>query len=266
MADNLDSRTFTDRFINLPMTPVANHAGAPMLCRAGAILRIQLNRPEEHNRLDPTDVDGLQVLLDQVAVDRSIRALVFTGSGDRTFSSGYTLQAITSELDQRFEHMLDTLEALPQITLVAFNGSVYGGATDLALCCDLRLGPPGMRMFMPAARFAMHYYPGGLRRYVNKLGLSAASKLFLTGMTVESDEMLRIGFLTEIIAREQLVQRTEEYLAAIDLTDASVVGLMKKHLRQVAERTVDYAELEQVYQRSLVSDELKSRLGALLKR
>ncbi len=229
------------------------------------MLRIQLNRPKEHNRLDPADVDALQALFDQVGVDASIRAIVITGTGERSFSSGYTLQAITSELDQRFERMLDCLESLPQITLVAFNGSVYGGATDLALCCDLRLGIPGMRMFMPAARFAMHYYPGGLRRYVNKLGLSAASKLFLTGMTIESEEMLRIGFLTELVTRPQLAARTEEYLAALDLTDARVVGLMKQHLREVAERTVDYSKLEAQYQQSLVSVELKSRLGALLK-
>ncbi len=266
MADSPATNTLLERFKGVPINPVASHEGAPLFGRAGGIMLIQLNRPEQHNRLDPADVDGLQVLLDKLATDRSIRALVITGSGDRTFSSGYTLQAIASELDKRFERMLDSLESLPQVTLVAFNGSVYGGATDLALCCDLRLGVPGMRMFMPAARFAMHYYPGGLRRYVNKLGLSAASKLFLTGMTIESEEMLRIGFLSELVAREALSHRTEEYLAAIELTDAAVVGMMKTHLRQVAERTVDYTNLEQVYQSSLASDELKNRLGAMLKR
>ena len=266
MADNSATQTLLVRFKDVPLVPVASHEGAPVFCRVGGFMLIQLNRPAQHNRLDPADVDGMQVLLDQLAADRSIRALVITGSGDRTFSSGYTLQAIASELDKRFERMLDSLESLPQVTLVSFNGSVYGGATDMALCCDLRLGVPGMRMFMPAARFAMHYYPGGLRRYVNKLGLSAASKLFLTGMTIESDEMLRIGFLNEIVARDGLAHRTEEYLAAIEMTDAAVVGMMKAHLRQVAERTADYANLEQVYQRSLASDELKNRLGAMLKR
>ncbi len=257
--------SLNSRFEGLPQSAIAQHPGAPLLCRAGAVLRIQLNRPAEHNRLDPADVDALQQLFDQVAVDATVRAIVVTGAGERSFSSGYTLQAITSELDQRFERMLDALESLPQITLVAFNGSVYGGATDLALCCDLRLGIPGMRMFMPAARFAMHYYPGGLRRYVNKLGLSAASKLFLTGMTIESEEMLRIGFLTETVAPAHLASRIEEYLVAIDLTDPTVVSQMKKHLREIAERTVDYTRLEAVYQQSLGSSELKTRLGALLK-
>lgn len=253
-----------DRFADVTPVAIAPHEGAPLLLRSGAVLQIRLNRPAEHNRLDPADIDALSALLEQIKTDAGVRTLLFTGTGDRSFSSGYTLHAITSELDQRFERMLDLLEDLPQITLVAFNGSVYGGATDLALCCDLRIGLPGMRMFMPAARFALHYYPGGLRRYVNKLGLSAASKLFLTGMTVDANELLRIGFLNEIASRETLSERVETYLAAIDLTDATVVGQMKRHLRQIAERSVDYSELDAAYLQSLSSHELRTRLTRLL--
>lgn len=260
----MTSSNTVDRFANVPSTPIASHKGAPLMLRAGAVLQIRLNRPDEHNRLDPADVDALSELLERVRIDPSIRAVLFTGTGERSFSSGYTLHAITSELDQRFERMLDLLEDLPQITLVAFNGSVYGGATDLALCCDLRIGQPGMRMFMPAARFALHYYPGGLRRYVNKLGLSAASKLFLTGMTIDADEMLRIGFLNEVVSREVFSERVEAYLEAIDLTDRNVVAQMKRHLRQIAERSVDYSQLDAAYLMSLGSDELRGRLSRLL--
>ena len=77
--------------------------------------------------------------------------------------------------------------------------AIYGGATDLALCCDLRIGVSTSRMFMPAARFGLHYYADGLRRYVSRLGPTAARKLMLTGCTIEADEMLRIGFLTDLV-------------------------------------------------------------------
>ena len=62
----------------------------------------------------------------------------------------------------RFEDMLDALESLDIPTLCALNGSAYGGGTDLALACDFRIGVRGCRLFMPAARFGLHYYPGGL--------------------------------------------------------------------------------------------------------
>ncbi len=246
--------------------PIAGHAGAPLMARAGGVVRLTLNRPAEHNRLDPADVDALNALLPALACDSGVRALVITGTGDKTFSSGYTLQAIVSELDARFERMLDTLENLPIPTIAVFNGSVYGGATDLALCCDFRVGFDGMRMFMPAARFGLHYYPGGMRRYVSRLGLNAAKKLFLTAMTLDSGEMLRIGFLTDCVARDRVEACAGEYLSAIAQTEPQVVAGMKRHLNQLAEGVDDEAGQRAAYEASLASPELHARLERLLKR
>lgn len=229
------------RFDGLAATPIADHEGAPLLQRADGFARITLNRPAEHNRLDPADVDALLTLLATMR-DAPPQALVIAGKGDRTFSSGYTLHAIIDELDSRFERMLDALETLPCTTIAALGGSVYGGATDLALCCDLRIGVSGIRMFMPAARFGLHYYPGGLRRYVARLGLSAASRLMLTAMTIETEEMLRIGFLSEVVARDALDDRIETCLEAIALTEPKVVAQMKAHLLALARRRADEPE------------------------
>jgi len=98
-----------DRFAGAACEPLAPHAGAPLVQRAGDLLRLTLNRPAEHNRLDPADVDALLALFERLAADGTTRAMVITGTGGRTFSSGYTLQAIAEELDARFERMLDAL-------------------------------------------------------------------------------------------------------------------------------------------------------------
>lgn len=260
----------TRRFDAVAPEPIAAHAGAPLLQRAGDCVRITLNRPAEHNRVDPADVDALLPLLAGMH-EAPPRALVIAGAGERTFSSGYTLHAIVDELDSRFERMLDLVETLPCPTVAAIGGSVYGGATDLALCCDLRIGVPGIRMFVPAARFGLHYYPGGLRRYVARLGLSAASRLMLTAMTIEADEMLRIGFLGEIAERAALEDRVEARLAEIDQTEPRVVAQMKRHLLALAQRRADepeaialQASMAQATADSLRSPELRARLQARL--
>lgn len=260
----------TGRFDTIPATPIADHSGAPLLQRDGAFLRITLNRPAEHNRLDPADVDALAALLDDLHRTPP-KALVITGAGERSFCSGYTLQAIIDELDSRFERMLDSLEALPCVTIAALNGGLYGGATDLALCCDVRIGVPGMRMFMPAARFGLHYYPGGLRRYIARLGLPAASKLMLTAMTVETDELLRIGFIGEAVERDALAARVDAYLQSIETTEPTVVARMKAHLIALAQRHADepealalHASMAQATSDSLRSPELRARLAKLL--
>lgn len=268
--------TRADRFACLPAEPVGEHAGAPLLQRTGGFARLTLNRPDEHNRLDPADIDALAALFERLAAPapaEPLRALVITGAGDRTFSSGYTLHAILEELDTRFERMLDALETLPFPTIAALNGSVYGGATDLALACDIRIGVPGARLFMPAARFGLHYYPGGLRRYVARLGLPAATKLMLTAMTIEAQEMLRIGFLTECVERAALDARVDDYLEHIGRTEPRVVAQMKAHLQALAQHPAGtpqaaalQASMRDAYEASLRSDELRRRLQALLDR
>ncbi|MFA7666213.1 MAG: enoyl-CoA hydratase/isomerase family protein [Burkholderiaceae bacterium] len=257
----------TRRFHEAPILPLADHDGAPLIQRTPGFVKLTLNRPAEHNRLDPADVDAMSALFRELASDPAMRGLVITGTGEKTFSSGYTLQALVDELDARFENMLDALEALPFITIAMFNGGIYGGATDMSLCCDLRLGTPGLKMFMPAAKIGLHYYPGGLRRYVSRLGLPAATKLMLTAATIESDEMLRIGFMTEMHPREALEARVDALLDQIGRNEAVVVAKMKRHMHDLAHAGMPaelFVQINSDYRASVESPELRARLDAVL--
>jgi enoyl-CoA hydratase/carnithine racemase len=237
-------------------------ADTPQLAIAGPRATITLRRPDEHNRIDPADPEVMLAHFAEITGDPAIRLLVITGMGSRTFSSGYTIAAIRGELDDRFERMLDTLESLPLPVVCALNGSAYGGAIDLALCCDFRIGVRGSRMFMPAAKFGLHYYPGGLRRYVTRLGLSAAKKLFLTAMAVDAEEMRRIGFLTELVDADKLEAEVARYADALVACEPAVVASMKTFLNQIAEGSIDLPAQRAAYAKFLASDELAKRLAA----
>ncbi len=238
---------------------------APSLNIEGARATIRLRRPLEHNRIDPSDLAILLDHFEQARSNKDVRVLVVTGTGHKTFSSGYTVAAIREHLDDRLERVLDTLESLPLPVVCALNGSVYGGAIDLALCCDFRIGVKGSRMFMPAAKFGLHYYPGGLRRYVTRLGLNSAKRLFLTAQAMDADEMLRIGFLTELVAMDELEPAVARYVDALVECEPRVVALMKLHLNQTADGNIDITAQRAAYEQSLRSEELARRLQAIAK-
>ncbi|MGH8712367.1 MAG: enoyl-CoA hydratase/isomerase family protein [Casimicrobiaceae bacterium] len=242
------------------MTPGGTD-GPPTLDVTGAVATIRLRRPAEHNRIDPDDVAILRGYLESPALYPGARALVFTGTGDATFSSGYTLGAIVERLDRSFEALLDTVEQFPLPTICALNGSVYGGATDLALCCDFRLGVRGSRMFMPAAKFGLHYYPGGLRRAVEALGAAQAKRMVLTAQTLDAEEMLRIGFLTELVDRDALGARVAAYVAALGECEPGVVRSMKRQIRAIVAGDRANAASRASYEASLASAELRRRLA-----
>jgi enoyl-CoA hydratase/carnithine racemase len=238
-----------------------NADGVPTLEVAGRIATIRLRRPAEHNRIDPDDVAIIRGYLDADKLYPDAKALVFTGTGETTFSSGYTVDAIVGRLDSNFEELLDAIEQLSLPTICALNGSVYGGATDLALCCDFRIGVRGSRMFMPAAKFGLHYYPGGLRRAVAALGATQAKRIFLTAQTIDSEEMLRIGFLTELVDRRELPGRIQSYAAALAECEPGVVRSMKRQIDAIVAGDRSASQSRVAYEASLASEELRRRLA-----
>jgi enoyl-CoA hydratase/carnithine racemase len=237
----------------------------PLLEIRGHCATITLNRPSQHNRMDPDDLPVLISHLGTCTAHPAINVVVITATGNKTFSAGYTFDAILNRLEDRLlETFFDALEVCPKLTIAALRGSVYGGATDLALCCDIRLGVRGSRLLMPAATIGLHYYPQGMRRYVQRLGHTAASQLFLSASPIDAETMLRIGFLTELMDPNELDSRVEHYSALAASNAFEAVTLMKQSLRELAGALVPPA-LEQRYMHTLRSPELAARLAKLRK-
>jgi len=233
----------------------------PLLTIADAIATLRLNRPAQANRIEPGDLPVLMAHCQRIAQDPDIRAVILTGTG-KHFSAGYDLTSILQNVEEDpqarhavnpFGTMVDAVEALPQPVICALNGGVYGGATDLALACDLRLGVPHARMFMPAARLGLHYYLNGMRRYVSRLGFNAAKRLFLFAENMDAEQMLRTGFIDRIVPADQIdATAREAALAAASMAPLAVRG-MKSALNALAQDRLDpahFADTETVCLRS----------------
>jgi enoyl-CoA hydratase/carnithine racemase len=218
-------------------------SSTPILRIEGRRATISLNRPAHLNRIEPDDIVALNEMLDRIEHDPAIRVVVLTGTG-RAFSSGYHIgdlatrqsaPAAGSEADgeRPFERLTNKLENLRVPTICRLNGSLYGGATDLALCCDFRIGVEGMEMFMPAARLGLHYHRSGLIRFVTRLGLGPEKRLFLTARTFSATELLEIGYLDEIATPEQLDVRVDALADLLASHSPSAVQGMKCSLNEM---------------------------------
>lgn len=244
--------------------------GLPTLDVAGGVATIQLNRPSVHNRVEPEDLVELNRLMDQAEADPAVRVLVLTGTG-RSFSSGFNIGKLDGARgddggDGSFERTADRLERFALPTICALNGGVYGGSTDLALACDFRIGVEGMSMIMPAAKLGLHYYAGGMRRYVARLGLGAAKRLFLTASRQDTAELLRIGYLDEAVAPDQLQTRVAELAAVLAANAPIAVQGMKHCLNDIARGEPDFAMIAANQKRSRESADLAEGRAAWLEK
>jgi enoyl-CoA hydratase len=247
----------------------ATDASVPLLDVVGARATIRLNRPKHLNRLQPDDLDELLKLFDRIEADPAIRVLVLTGTG-RAFSSGYDLGSVaeraTNAPEQTagsaFEVVVNRLEDLAVPTICRLNGGVYGGSTDLALACDFRIGVDSCEMFMPAARLGLHYYKGGIQRYVSRLGVDNAKRLFLTAERIGAAEMLRIGYLTATAPPEALDEEVDKLASVLAGNAPVAMRGMKRAINEFARGRLDEEGADRRHRDSMRSAEIKEGISA----
>ena len=247
-----------------------NDASPPLLERQGACATIRLNRPKHLNRLQAEDLDVLLKLFAEIEADPALRVLVLTGTG-RAFSAGYDLNSVseraTSEVEQKsagsaFEVMVNRLEDIGIPTICRLNGGVYGGSTDLALACDFRIGIDTCEMFMPAARLGLHYYKSGIARYVARLGLDNAKRLFLTAEKIGAPEMLRIGYLTSVVPAEALDEEVGRLAALLAGNAPIAMRGMKQTIHEISRGKLDEEAADRRARDSMRGEEIKEGIRA----
>jgi enoyl-CoA hydratase len=230
-------------------------AGSPTLhINSSGVATLQLQRPQHLNRLHRADLHVLQkhvLHLQQLSSSTTVRAVLLASTG-RVFSSGFHLNELAetepgagpSSADPHlFAHTVDALHALPLPTVARLHGPVYGGATDLALACDFRVGVHGMVLHMPAAKLGLHYYASGLQRYVHTLGLNATKRLFLLSPTVGAEELLALGYLTHLVAPAELEDTVAELTSTLCAHAPLAVQGMKLSINEIASGSLDTAAL-----------------------
>ncbi len=227
---------------------------APLLVAiADGRATVTLNRPAMHNRLDTADLEALDGALRHIDANPEVRVVVLTANG-RSFCAGYDLGSLAAgaageaPVTERFSFaaLIDRLEAMRAPTIAALNGGVYGGGTDLGLACDFRIGVAQTRIMMPAGQIGLHYYASGIRRYVTRMTPGAAKRLFLLGETLDAAEMLRVGYLDEIVPDLAALRARVDAIATLlaNAPSADVIQSMKRAINRIADANMDPAEAD----------------------
>ncbi len=190
---------------------------------------ITINRPEVRNALNMGVFQALHGILDDAAKDQGIRAVVVTGSGT-TFAAGADINELLS-MDSaegwtasKFSHsVLNRLERLGKPSIAAMNGPALGGGLELALACTLRFASSEAKMGFPELGLGIVPGFGGSQRLIRTVGPALAADLLLRRRMVGAEEAKALGLVSEVIARDQIVDAALS--AARDLAALSPVAV-----------------------------------------
>lgn len=233
------------------MSDVFAQASAPVLAIEDGVATITLNRPAHRNKLENGDLQTLLDHFETLERDAGVRVLVLTahtaGQPRPVFCAGFDIGGFdeSGHGSTFFEQIPDRLASLRPITICALNGSVYGGATDIVLACDLRIGLEGVEWRMPATALGLHYYPSGLQRYVSRFGVLAAKRAFLTARPFGMAQLQALG-LFEAVSDAAGWDATLEALVQDVLALAPLaVQETKRSLNEIAQGNYDEHRLRE---------------------
>jgi len=235
------------------------------LCIDNAIATITLNIPERHNSLDVDNIDQFLQHLNSIDNNPDLRVLIITGAGDKTFCAGAALNQLGSgNFDgDKFTEIPDQISTLKIPSICAFNGSAYGGGTEIGVACDFRIGIKPMRLFVPPARIGLCYPVNGIERYVNTLGLSTTKRLLLASEDFYGPELLNIGYLTHLVERDELLATTQQLAERMAGYAPLALQAMKQVCNQVANGCYLREEAQEIAEACNSSEDLQEGFLAM---
>ncbi len=225
--------------------------GIPRLAIDGAIATVTLRRPSQRNSLTDEDLHALLDHFAAIDADPAIRVVVLRARTDGqprpVFSAGYDLGGFDGDGHGPglFEQIPDRLERLRPVTICSLGGSVYGGSTDLVLACDFRIALAGGEWRMPACALGLHYYPSGLRRYVERMGLAGARRAFLRAEVMPFESLQVFALFEQLLPADEIDAAVAALAARIVSLAPMAVQGTKQSLLDFAAGTVDPATMRE---------------------
>lgn len=214
--------------------------------REGPLLITTMTNPPR-NLLNAPMVEELHTVIDGIAGDPAVRALVLTGGADGIFITHYDVGELSNISDyvrtqaqpqseaappQRELHGLNRLTlklaALPQPVIAAVNGTAMGGGCELALSCDFRIMARRGVIGLPEVRVGILPGAGGTQRMTRLIGAARALELMLLGQAVDADTAARLGLVHRAVDEGALMSETLAFANELASRPPQAVALIKQ--------------------------------------
>ncbi|GEB59659.1 enoyl-CoA hydratase/isomerase family protein [Streptomyces gardneri] len=208
------------------------------------IATVVIANPAKRNAMSAAMWRALPGVLDRLAADRAVRALVLTGEGD-TFCAGADISTLREPGDEQQSLAVraeEALAAFPKPTLAAVRGFCVGGGSQLAAACDLRFAEEGARFGITPSKLGIVYPSSSTRRLTALVGPSTAKYLLFSGELMDTERALRTGFVDEVHPAGELDKRVAEFARVLVSRSLLTQAAAKEFADGRADRDAHWAE------------------------
>ncbi len=185
---------------------------------------VTFNRPQARNALTFAMYERLAEICNQANEDRSVKAILITGGGDKAFAAGTDIsqfRAFDKEQDaldyeERIDRVTNAIERCRVPTIAAIHGACTGGGAGIAACCDLRIASRSMKYGFPVARTLGNCLsPSSYARQVYLFGPALVKDIVFRARLIEADEALARGLVSELLEDQAALMARAEKIARL---------------------------------------------------
>lgn len=213
--------------------------------RRGRVALITINRPEKRNALNIKMRQEGAAALEELRADDEVRAVVFTGAGDKAFIAGADIAefaertAITQRDVMTERSLFNAIDTFPKPVIAMINGYCLGGGCELALACDLRIASETASFGQPEINLGIIPGGGGTQRLTHLVGEGKAMELILTGDIIDAKTAYMLGLVNLVVPAADLEAKTMEIAGRIAEKSPVALRMAKEAVKTASRATLD---------------------------
>ena len=198
---------------------------------------ITLNNPRKHNALSTSLIDELCAALEEMLLDQ-VRAVILRARPRVTvFSSGHDVGELPTNrrdpltYNDPLRRLIRIIELFPAPVIAMVEGSVWGGACELVMSCDLIVACEDSTFAVTPAKLGMPYNISGVQNFLNTGGMPLCKEMLFTAQPIEVKRLVDQGIVSHAVPRERLEDLTMWMAEQIANNSPLVISLLKEELR-----------------------------------
>jgi len=236
---------------------------------------VTFNRPQARNALTFAMYERLAQICEEANKDRSVKAILITGGGDKAFAAGTDISQFRTfdkeqdalDYEARIDRVMNAIERCRVPTIAAINGACTGGGASIAACCDLRIASRSIKYGFPVARtlgncLSMTSYA----RLVYLVGPSLVKDIVFQARLIEADEALAKGLVMELCGDQAALLRKAEEIARTVASHAPLTLQATKEAILRLRPSVKHGEGNDLVLMCYMSEDFREGMAAFLKK
>lgn len=217
------------------------------------ILTVMINRPKSYNSLSDETKEELADALTRGDKDDNVKAIIFTGAGDKAFCAGQDLNESQNVDEQTakkwlrdYDHLYQVFRSVKKPLIASINGFAVGAGLQLALLTDIRISSESAKFGMTEINVGLACI-SGTALFWEMMGKSRAVDMVLTGRLITAEEAERYGIITRVVPDEELREKTIELAKALAARPPVALANTKEWINKLSEdllkSAMDYGEI-----------------------